>query len=189
MPISPAPVRLADFEGDVVAWSFGEGAEVLVGPEVELRVPRLGRSIPSMVGLCSNASYQVVEGKPHLLYPVVTCLARYGETFDPPLRLRFRVGDVYHMESSFGCAFHDNAEVAYRVFLRAKFSVVTREHANSEWVPIDGAIVHARGGVFVLEVALSHFCDFALKRDNTQPKTGRADLVSLPTFGAREGEV
>lgn len=58
---------------------------------------------------------------------------------------------------------HD-AEANYRDYLKETFSVVTREDGSSEWAPIDEAIKQASGGVFVLEVVVLHFCDFALER-------------------------
>lgn len=173
-------VQLADFEGDVVAWSFGDRAEVLRPPgfEFELDVPRLGRNVPALISLCSSSA-EVVHGKQCLLHPVLTCLAGAAEEFDPPLHLRFPVGDVDSMVSGSDCGSHDDAEVAYRAHLESTFSALTREDAKSEWVPIDGAIVQIEGGVFVLELTLSHFCGFALCQ-NVTVDAGCVKLVPVP---------
>ncbi|CAM9666415.1 unnamed protein product [Pylaiella littoralis] len=183
-------VQLADFESDVVAWSFGDRADVIRSPgfEFELEVPDLGRNVPALIGLglCSGSA-ETVDGKQYLLYPVLTCLASAGETFDPPLRRRFPVGDVDSMESGSDRGSHDDADRAYRAHLESVFSALTREDANSEWVPIDGDIVQADGGIFVLKVTVKHFCEFAL-RQTIDVKAGHAEPVPLPKlrFKSRE---
>ncbi|CAM9716938.1 unnamed protein product [Hapterophycus canaliculatus] len=166
--------------GGVVAWSFGLHAEVLGGPEFELEVPVLGRDVPSLIGL-SSSYCQEIDGKQRFLHPVVTCLAGTGETFNAPLLLRFPVGHVDSMESGSDCGSHDDAEMIYCDYLKSTFSVVSREDGSSEWVPIDGVIKQANGGVFVLEVAVSHFCDFALERE-FKVDPGMVDLFSLPSL-------
>ena len=163
-----------------MAWSFGRDAEILGGVEFELEVPVLGRDVPSLIGL-SSSSCQEIDGKQRLLHPVVTCLAGTGEMFDPPLLLRFPVGHVDAMESGSECGSHDEAELNYRDYLKSTFSVVTREDGGSEWVQIDGAIKQANGGVFVLEVTVSHFCHFALRRD-FQVDPGMVELFALPSL-------
>ncbi|CAN0028833.1 unnamed protein product [Ectocarpus sp. 4 AP-2014] len=171
---------ILDFDGYVVAWSFGDRPEVLRSHdfEFELEVPGLGRNVPALIGHCASSA-EAVDGKQCLLNPVVTCLARAGESFDPPLRLRFPVGDVESMESGSDCGSDDDAEVAYRAYLESTFSALTREDASSEWFSIDGAIVQTEEGVFVLEVMISHFCDFALKQD-INVEAGGVELVLLP---------
>ncbi|CAM9772201.1 unnamed protein product [Ectocarpus sp. 13 AM-2016] len=172
---------ISDFEGEVVAWSFGDGPDVLRNHDLdfELEVPDLGRNVPALIGLCSSSA-EVVDGKQCLLHPVVRCLARNGESFDPNLRLRFPLGDEASMESgSDGTSDDDDDGVAYRAYLASKFTVVTREDASSEWVPIDGTIKQAEGGVFVLEVAVPHFCDFARLQDISVPP-GCMEIVPLP---------
>ena len=141
-------------------------------------MPRLGRNVPALVGLRSSSA-EVVDGKQCLLHPVVTCLARTGETFDPPLRLRFPVGDADSMESGSDSSSHDDAEVMYRAHLESTFSVLTRKHPNSEWVPIDATIEQTDDGVFVLEAQVSHFCDFALAQE-ISVDTGGVELIKLP---------
>lgn len=180
MPASCVLMYLTGIEGGVVAWCFGDGAEIVGGPEFELKVPGLGRNVPCLVGLSASSSH-VLDGKQRLLHPVVTCLAGTGETFDPPLLLRFPVGDVESMESGSECGSHDDAEMKYRDYLKSTFSVVTRDDGSSEWVPIDGAIEQAKGGVFVLEVSVSHFCDFALERE-FRVDPGNVELFSLPSL-------
>ncbi|CAM9920482.1 unnamed protein product [Ectocarpus sp. 4 AP-2014] len=171
---------ISDFEGDVVAWSFGDRDEVLRPPgfEFELDVRRLGGNVPALISLCSSSA-EVIHGKQCLLHPVLTCLAGAAEKFDPPLRLRFPVGDVDSMVSGSDCGSHDSAEVAYRAHLESTFSALTREDAKSEWVPTDGAIVQIEGGVFVLELTLSHFCGFALCQ-NVMVDAGCVKLVPVP---------
>ncbi|CAM9179736.1 unnamed protein product [Ectocarpus sp. 8 AP-2014] len=171
---------ISDFRGCAVAWSFGERPEVLHGHdfEFELEVPGLGRNVPALIGLCASSA-EVVDGKQCLLHPVVTCLARAGEAFDPPLILRFPVGDVDSMESGSDCSSGDDAEEAYRAHLESTFAALTREDANSEWVSIDGAIVQTEEGVFVVEVTVYHFCDFALKR-GIEVDPGGVKLVEIP---------
>lgn len=173
-------VQRADFEGDVVAWSFGDHPEVLRTPdfEFELEVPDLGRNVPALIGLCSG-SVEAMHQNQCLLHPILRCLAGTRETFDPPLRLRFPVGDVDSMESGSDRGGHEDAETAYRAHLESAFSALTRENARSEWGPIHGDIVQVEGGVFVLEVEVSHFCDFALGRDVTVDD-GCVELVPLP---------
>lgn len=173
-------MHLTGIEGGVVAWSFGHDAEILDGSEFELEVPVLGRNVPSLIGL-SSSSCQEIDGKQRFLHPVVTCLAGTGETFNPPLLLRFPVGHVDSMESGSECGSHDDAEVNYRDYLKSTFSVLKREDGSSEWVPIDGAIKQANGGVFVLEVTVSHFCDFALERE-FKVDPGMVELFSLPSL-------
>ena len=163
-----------------MAWSFGHHAEVLGGPEFELKVPVLGRKVRSLVGL-SSSSCQEIDGKQRFLHPVVTCLAGTGETFNPPLLLRFPVGHVDCMKSGSECGSHDDADMNYRDYLKSAFSVVSREDGSSEWVPLDGAIKQANGGVFVLEVAVSHFCDFALQRE-FKVDPGMVELLPLPSL-------
>lgn len=173
-------MHLTGIEGGVVAWSFGDRAETLGGAEFELKVLRpLGRNIPCLIGL-SSSSCQKVDGKQCLLHPVVTCLAGTGETFSP-LLLRFSVGHVDSMESGSECGSDDDPEMNYRDYLKSTFSVVTREDGSSEWVPKDGAIEQAEEGVFVLEVIVSHFCDFALKQVVKKVDPGFISMVSLPT--------
>lgn len=176
-----APLHFADFEGEVVAWSFGDGPDVLRSHDLdfELEVPDLGKPVPALIGLCSSSA-EVVDGKQCLLHPVVRCLARNGESFDPNLRLRFPLRDKASMESgSEGDSVDDGADVAYPAYLDSKFTVVTREDASSEWIKIDGTIKQADGGVFVLEVAVPHFCDFALSQDIGVPP-GCVEVVPLP---------
>lgn len=175
-------MQTTEFEGHVVAWSFGHRAEVLGGPDFELEVPDMGRSIPSLVGLSSSA-YEVVNREKCLLHPVVTCLARDGETFEPPLCLRFPVGDVDSMESGSDSGSHDDDEVAYRAHLESTFAAVTRKNGGSQWIPIHGSIVRAED-VFVLEVTVSHFCEFALKQV-VAVDPGCVELVSLPTLSRK----
>lgn len=171
---------LTRFEGYVVAWSFGNRPEVLCSRdyEFELEVPGLERNVPALIGLCSSSA-GVVNGQQCLLFPVVTCLARAGEVFDPPLRLRFPVGDVGSIESGSDSGSHDEAEVAYLAYLKSTFSALTRRDATSEWVPIQGSIVQTNEGGFVLEVTVSHFCDFALKQE-INVAAGRVEMISLP---------
>ncbi|CAM9388335.1 unnamed protein product [Ectocarpus sp. 4 AP-2014] len=181
--INTRMAAISDFEGEVVAWCFGDGPKVKVlrnhDLDFELEVPDLGKKIPALIGLCSSSA-EVVDGKQCLLHPVVRCLARNGESFDPNLRLRFPLGDEASMESgSDGASDDDDDDVAYRAYLASKFSVVTREDAGSEWVPIDGTIIQAEGGVFVLEVAVPHFCDFALSQGISVPP-GCMEIVPLP---------
>ncbi|CAN0145039.1 unnamed protein product [Scytosiphon promiscuus] len=171
---------VSDFEGDVVAWSFGRRRECLRGRDAcfELEVPDLGRNVPAIIGV-SSGSAQVVAGKQCLLHPIVTCLAQEGEAFDPPLRLRFPVGVVDAMESGSDCGTSTDAESAYLAYVGSTFSTWTREDSNSDWVPIDAVINKAEGGVFVLEVTVSHFCDFALKQ-NIEVSIGGVEPVELP---------
>lgn len=182
--------RLADFRGNVLAWSFGDHEENIQSPgcEFELKVPNLGRTVPALIGLglCSGSA-ETADGKQCLLHPVLTCVAGAGETFDPPLLLRFPVGDVDSMESGSEGGSRDEAEVAYRAHLGCVFSAVKREDADSEWVPINGGIVQIEGGVFVLEVAVKHFCEFAL-REMIDVGAGCAEPVPLPKlrFKSRE---
>ncbi|CAN0419786.1 unnamed protein product [Ectocarpus sp. 12 AP-2014] len=173
-------VQLSDFDGYVVVWSFGDRPEVLRSHdfEFELEVPGLGRNVPALIGHCASSA-QAVDGKQCLLHPVVTCLARAGESFDPPLRLRFPVWDVESMESGSDYGSDDDAVVAYRAYLESTFSALTREDASSEWFSINGAIVQTEKGVFVSEVMISHFCDFALKQDIKFDASG-VELVLLP---------
>ncbi|CAM9996359.1 unnamed protein product [Scytosiphon promiscuus] len=170
---------ISDFEGSVVAWSFGTRTEVLRcdDAEVELEVTDLGRTIPALIGVCSSSA-EVVGDKQCLLHPIVTCLAQADEKFDPPLRLRFPVGDIEAMESGSDSGTPDEAELAYRAHLESTFSAWTREYSHSAWVPIDGTITEVEGGVFVLEVAVSHFCDFALKQD-IHVDDGSVEVVEL----------
>ncbi|CAM9322332.1 unnamed protein product [Ectocarpus sp. 8 AP-2014] len=179
--INTRMAAISDFEGEVVAWSFGDGSDVLRNYDLdfELEVPDLGRNVPALIGLCSSSA-EVVDGRQCLLHPVVRCLARNGESFDPNLRLRFPLGDEASMESgSDGASDDDDDDVAYRAYLASKFTVVTREDASSEWVPIDGTIKEAEVGVFVLEVAVPHFCDFALSQAISVPP-GCMEIVPLP---------
>ncbi|CAM9579328.1 unnamed protein product, partial [Ectocarpus fasciculatus] len=180
-PINTRMAAISGFEGEVVAWSFGDGPDVLRNHDLdfELEVPDLGRNVPALIGLCSSSA-EVVDGKQCLLHPVVRCLARNGERFDPNLCLRLPVGDEASTESGSDPESDDeNADVAFRAYLESKFTVVTREDASSEWVPMDGTIKQAEGGVFVLEVAVPHFCDFALSQDiNVSP--GCVEVVPLP---------
>ncbi|CAM9639467.1 unnamed protein product [Ectocarpus sp. 6 AP-2014] len=171
--------EISGFDGYVMAWSFGQHPAVLRsnGFEFELEVPRLGRNVPALIGLRSSSA-EVVDGEKCLLHPVVTCLARSGEVFDPPLCLRFPVGDVNSMESGSDCG-SDDAEVTYRAYLESTFSTLTRKHASSEWVPVDGTIEQTDEGIFVLEVQVSHFCDFALKQA-IKVDSGGVELVKLP---------
>lgn len=173
-------VQRADFEGEVVAWSFGDRAEALRSSdfEFELEVPDLGRNVPALVGLYSG-SVEAVHQNQGLLHPILRCLAGTGETFDPPLRLRFPVGDLDSMESGSDRGSHEDAETAYRAHLEATFSALTRENGRSEWGPIHGDVVQVEGGVFVLEVEVSHFCDFALCRD-VAVEDGCVESVPLP---------
>ncbi|CAN0213189.1 unnamed protein product [Ectocarpus sp. 12 AP-2014] len=171
---------ISDFGGYVVAWSFGERPEVLHSHdfEFELEVPGLGRNVPALIGLCASSA-ELVDGKQCLLHPVVTCLACAGEAFDPPLILRFPVGDVDSMDSGSDGSSDYDVEEAYRAYLESTFSALTREDARSEWVSIDGAVVQTKEGVFVLEVTVYHFCDFALKR-GIEVDPGGVKLVEIP---------
>lgn len=163
-----------------MAWSFGDHAELLRSPdfEFELEVPDLGRNVPALIGMCSGPG-EIVHRNQCLLHPILRCLAGAGETFDPPLRLRYPVGDLDSMESGSDRESHEHAEAAYRAHLKSAFSALTRANARSEWGPIHGDIVQVEGGVFVLEVKVSHFCDFALSRDVTVDD-GCVELVPLP---------
>ncbi|CAM9993629.1 unnamed protein product, partial [Ectocarpus sp. 13 AM-2016] len=147
--------------------------------EFELEVPGLRRNVPALIGHCASSA-EAGDGKQCLLHPVVTCLARAGESFDPPLRLRFPVGDVESMESGSDYGSDGDAEVAYRGHLESTFSALTRQDASSQWFSIDVAIVQTEEGVFVLEVMISHFCDFALKQDIINVDAGGVELVFLP---------
>ena len=164
-----------------MAWSFGDRAEIVGGAEFQLEVPSpLGRNIPCLIGL-SSSSCQKVDGMQCLLHPVVTCLAGTGETFSPPLILRFSVGHVDSMESGSERSSDDDPEMSYCDYLKSTLSVVTREDGSSEWVPIEGTIEQAEGGVFVLKVVVSHFCDFALKQVVEKVDPGVTTTVPLPT--------
>lgn len=171
---------LTEFKGYVMAWCFGDRPEVLRSRdyEFELEVPDLERNVPALIGICSSSA-GIVDGKQCLLRPVVTCLARAGEVFDPPIHLRFPVGEVESMESGSDCGNHDEAEAAYLAYLKSTYVALTRADATSEWVPIHGDIVQTEEDVFVLEVTVSHFCDFALMRD-IHVAPGCVELVSLP---------
>ncbi|CAB1108903.1 unnamed protein product [Ectocarpus sp. CCAP 1310/34] len=175
---------LQDFKGDVVAWSFGNRAEVLRSPdsEFELEVqPGLNKNYPALVGLglCSGSA-EYVNGEQYLLHCVLTCLTRAGEKFDPPLLLRFPVGDEDSMESGSLDGSQDDAEEAYRAHLQSTFSAVKRDDASSEWVPIGGDIVRMKGGRdFFLEVKISHFCDFGLSQA-IDVEVGYTELIELP---------
>ncbi|CAN0152417.1 unnamed protein product [Ectocarpus sp. 4 AP-2014] len=172
---------LLDFEGDVVAWSFGSRTEILRGPGFELLVPSLGRNIPALIGvigLCSGSA-ETVDGKQCLLHPVLRCLAGDGETFKRPLRLRFPVGDIDSIVSGSDCGSTADAELAYRVHLESVFSAFKREDASSEWFPMSGHISQTEAGVFFLEVTVKHFCDFGL-RQQFNVGVGGVELVELP---------
>lgn len=176
-------VQLPDFEGDVLAWSIGGHAQVLRSPgsEFELEVLKgLTRTIPALIGLglCSGSA-ETIDGEQHLLHRVLTCLARAEEDFDPPLLLRFPVGDKDSMESGSLDGSHDDAEVAYRAHLKSTFSAFKRHDAVSRWVPISGDIVQTEGGDFVLQVKITHFCDFGLGQ-RFDVAVGGAELVPLP---------
>ncbi|CAM9629638.1 unnamed protein product [Scytosiphon promiscuus] len=171
---------ISDFDGYVVAWSIGDGLEVLhdADAEFEVEIPDQSRKIPALIGLLSSSAERV-GGKQCLLHPILTCLAQEGEVFDPPLRLRFFVGDVDAIESGSDEGTPEDAEAAYRAHLESTYSAWKREDAHSKWCPIDGAIEPERGGIFVLEVAVSYFCDFALKQD-TDVESGAVEFVELP---------
>ncbi|CAN0419944.1 unnamed protein product [Ectocarpus sp. 12 AP-2014] len=126
---------ILDFDGYVVAWSFGDRPEVLRSHdfEFELEVPGLRRNVPALIGHCASSA-EAVDGKQCLLHPVVTCLARAGESFDPPHRMRFPVGDVKSIESGSDYGSDDDAEVACRGHNESTFSALTREDASSELV-------------------------------------------------------
>lgn len=176
-------VQLPDFEGDVVAWSFGYHAEVLGSPgsEFELEAqPGLNRNFPALIGLglCSGSA-ETIDGEQHLLHCVLTCLTQAGEEFDPPLLLRFPVGDKESMESGSLDGSHDDAEVAYRAHLESTFSAFKRHDANSEWVLINGDIVQTEEGDFVLQVKIKHFCQFGLGQ-KFNVGVGGAELVEMP---------
>lgn len=165
-----------------MAWSFGECDEVLRSPgfEFELVVRSQGRNITALIGLigpCSGSD-EVRDGKQYLLHPVVTCLAGAGEDFNPPLLLRFPVGDVDSMESGPERGRHDDAEVAYRAHLESTFSAFKRKDASSEWVPITGKIVPTKEGVFCLEVMVKHFCKFGVG-EKIDVQAGCLGLVEL----------
>lgn len=180
MPTLPVLVQLTDFEGYVVTWSFGDRPGLFRSHdfEVELEVPPLGRNVPVLIGL-SSSSAEVVDGKQSLLHPIVTCLARAGEIFDPPLYLRFPVGDMDSAESGSEHGSQDDAELAYRARLESTFSVLTREDASAEWIPIHGRIVQTEEGLLLLQVTVSHFCDFALKQYiNVDGRS--VELIELP---------
>ncbi|CAM9400509.1 unnamed protein product [Ectocarpus sp. 12 AP-2014] len=174
---------LQDFEGDVVAWSFGGHAEVLRSPgsEFELEVQSgLNRNFPALIGLglCSGSA-ETIDGEQHLLHCVLTCLTQAGEEFDPPLLLRFPVGDKDSMESGSLDGSHDDAEVAYRAHLESTFSAFKRHDANSDWVVINGDIVQTEEGDFVLQVKIKHFCQFGLGQ-KFNVGVGGVELVELP---------
>ncbi|CAM9816302.1 unnamed protein product [Scytosiphon promiscuus] len=180
---------ISGLKGPVVAWSIGRSPNVLRCPddEFEVEVPDLSKNIPALIGLHSSLA-EVVDGSQCLLHPVLTCLAREGEVFDPPLFLRFPVGDLDAMESGSDGDSAADPEVAYRAHLESSYSVLTREDECSEWVRMKSVIKRVEGGVFVLEVTVSHFCDFALKR-NIEVGLGCVELVKLNKLkhGSRQG--
>ncbi|CAM9679626.1 unnamed protein product [Ectocarpus sp. 13 AM-2016] len=174
---------LQDFEGDVVAWSFGDHAEVLRSPgsEFELEVQTgLNINFPALIGLglCSGSA-ETINGEQHLLHSVLTCLTQAGQEFDPPLLLRFPVGDKDSMESGSLDGSHDDADVAYRAHLESTFSAFKRHDASSEWVAINGDIVQTIEGDFVLQVKIKHFCQFGLGQ-KFNVGDGCVELVELP---------
>ena len=183
MPTSDVVVvRLSDFDGDVVAWSLGSGDAVIrsSASEFELEVPSgLRTQVPALIGLAQcSGSVKTINGEQHLLHCVTTCLARPGEKFDPPLLLRFPVGDEDSTESG-SLDGNENAEVAYRAHLESTFSVFKRHDAGSEWVPIHGDIVRTEGGDLALEMKITHFCDFGVGQ-KLNAGYGVAELVELP---------
>ena len=152
-------VRLTDFEGDVMAWSFGPTSGVISCPDFELVIPDMSRNVPALIGQSPSES-AMVDGEVCLFHPVVTCLAGSGEIFNPPLLLRFSVGDAMESGSDVGSSNED--EEFYKADLRLRYSVVKREEGSSKWVPIVGEIKKMDNGVFVLETQVSHFTDYAL---------------------------
>lgn len=166
---------LTGFKGDVIAWSIGLRHEVLGSADIELKIPALRREISVLVGVSSSVA-DIVDGKWCLLHPVVTCLAHVREMFNPPLHLRFPVGDVVSMESGSDCG-SPGAEESYRAYLESTFSAVTRADGSFEWLPIEGIVIKVEDS-YVLEIELSHFCAFALKREVEVP-LGGVELVPL----------
>ena len=154
-------VWLTDFDGDVMAWSFGSTSGVISCPDFELVIPDLARNVPALIGQ-SPSEAEMVDGEVCLFHPVVTCLAGSGEIFNPPLLLRFSVGDAMESGSDVGSSNED--EESYKADLRSRYSVVKREEGSSTWLPFDGEIKKMDNGVFVLEAQISHFTDYALKQ-------------------------
>lgn len=168
-----------------MAWSFGDRPGLLRSHDFgfELELPRLGRNIPALIGMRSSSA-ETIDGQQYLLHPVVTCLARPGESFDPPLSLRFPVGNLDCLESGSEHGSDYGAEVAYRAHLESTFSALVRKDGSAEWVPIDGDIVQTEDGLFLLQVTVSHFCDFALRRPvNVEARS--VELIELPRLRHR----
>ena len=165
---------LADFDGEVMAWSLGRRAQVIGSPDFELKVPDLEEEIPALVGQSSSVA-ESVDGKRCLLHPVVTCLAQRGMSFSRPLLLHFPVGDLQSMESGSDSG-DDEVEENYRLYLKKRFSPMRREEGSSEWVPVEGDILQTEKGVIVLEVKVSHFTQYALKHD---VEAGKGQAVPL----------
>lgn len=87
-------------------------------------------------------------------------------------------------ESGFNLGSHDFVG-AYRAFLDCTFSVVMREDASSNWVPLMVLSRASAWGLFVdLEVAVAHVFDFALKQA-IDVKNGSVELASLHTLRQR----
>ena len=168
---------LADFDGDVLAWSFDPKAEVIGCPDFEVDVLGLETTIPALVGQSSSVA-EIVDGKHCILHPVVTCLAERGMFFSRPLLLRFPVGDLESMESDSDSENDDEPEETYRLYLKEQFSPMRREEGSSKWVPIEGDIVMMESGVFVVEVKVSHFTEYTLKR-NVEATVGQAEVTEI----------
>ena len=168
---------LADFDGDVLARSLGPKDQVIGCPDFELKVLGLETTIPVLVGQSSSVA-EIVDGKCCLLHPVVTCLAQRGLRFSRPLLLRFPVGDLDSMKSGSDSANDWEAEETYRLYLKEQFSPMRREEGSSKWIPIEGDIVRMQSGEFVMEVKVSYFTEYTLKR-NVEVEVGRAEVTEI----------
>lgn len=179
-------MRHTGFEGDVMAWSFGAVDGVIGCPDFELEVHNLGREIPALIGHSPSAA-EMVDGEFCLLHPVVTCLARKEENFNPPLLLRFPVGDMESMESGSDDGVSDGAQATYSAYLKSRYSIVKREEGSAVWVTISGEVLQMDNGVFVLEAKISHFTDYALKQtvEVAQGQVKAVEIKKLPHVSRR----
>ena len=145
---------------------------------LQVVVPNLEHAVNATMFADNSASSTVIEGRMHVILPIVTC-GPAGLSFAQPLRLRFHLcgtedasessdADSTNSTDSTCSVGSDGRSSAYGdERLRCSHKVVMQKGSDTssrDWTVLDGTLVPEGEDLF-LEANISHFCRFGLARE------------------------